>query len=138
MKKVITFFLLFGSFGLIAQEGNYSLMVSIENVKSKEGKILFGLFNETGEFLEEEVTSGGIQADSDSLYITFEGLKSGFYAVSVFHDENENGELDANFLGIPKEPYAFSNNAMGKFGPPDFEDCKFEIVDDHKLISISL
>ena len=43
------------------------------------------------------------------------------------HDENGNGELDANFVGIPREPWAFSNNARGNFGPPTWEDTKFEL-----------
>jgi len=41
----------------------------------------------------------------------------GKYAVSVFHDENSNGKLDTNFLGIPREGVGASNNAKGHFGP---------------------
>ena len=72
------------------------------------------------------------------MVFTFEGLESGMYAVSLFHDENDNGKLDANFMGIPREPYAFSNNAKGFFGPPTFQDCQFEVVQGTKEIVISL
>lgn len=50
-------------------------------------------------------------------------LPAGEYAVKVFHDENGNGELDTRMFGIPKEAYGFSNNARGKFGPPDYTDA---------------
>jgi len=49
------------------------------------------------------------------------------YAVAVFHDANNNGVLDKNAFGIPTEAYGFSNNARGRFGPPDFGDCLIEI-----------
>jgi uncharacterized protein (DUF2141 family) len=48
----------------------------------------------------------------------------------LFHDANENGELDTNFLGLPKEAYAFSNNAKVTFGPPKFEKAMFEFKED--------
>ena len=47
--------------------------------------------------------------------------------LSVFYDRNGNGELDTNFIGIPKEPIALSNNATGKFGPPKYEDAVFTL-----------
>ena len=50
---------------------------------------------------------------------TFADLAAGDYAVLVFHDENGNGRLDLNFLGIPREPLGFSNRYRGK-GPPVF------------------
>ena len=49
------------------------------------------------------------------------------------HDLNGNGELDANFLGMPREPWAFSNNAVGRRGPAKWEDAKFEISADTTL-----
>ena len=60
--------------------------------------------------------------------VTFEQIPYGTYAIKIFHDENSNGELDTNFVGFPKESFGFSNDAMGKFGPPTFEQAKFEIA----------
>jgi len=57
----------------------------------------------------------------------FEGIPYGSYALRIFHDANANGELDTNFMGIPKEMFAFSNNAMGRFGPASWEDARFEL-----------
>ena len=57
-------------------------------------------------------------------------LPPGEYAVSIFHDRNNNGELDTNFIGMPKEPIAMSNNARPKFGPPKYEDAVFSVGDE--------
>ncbi len=54
-------------------------------------------------------------------------LPAGTYAVAVFHDLNDNGELDRTTLGPPAEPYGFSNDARGTFGPPRFESAAIEL-----------
>ena len=45
----------------------------------------------------------------------------------MFYDANNNGKLDTNFIGIPKEPVALSNNARPKFGPPKYKDAVFAV-----------
>jgi uncharacterized protein (DUF2141 family) len=55
----------------------------------------------------------------------FTGVEAGTWAISVFHDEDGNGELKTNFVGVPQEPLGFSNNAKATFGPPKFDDAKF-------------
>ncbi len=59
--------------------------------------------------------------------ITFTDIPNGTYTISVFHDENEDGEINTNFLCIPKESYGASNNAPSNFGPPKWKDAKFEV-----------
>ena len=61
--------------------------------------------------------------------IDFADLPPGRFAVAVFHDENENDELDVNFIGIPKEGYAFSRDARGFAGPPSFDAAAVEIAE---------
>ena len=65
-------------------------------------------------------------------------LPHGEYAVKVFHDENNNGKLDTRMFGIPAERYGFSNNAGGKFGPPEYEDAKFIVEPATQKISITV
>ena len=55
----------------------------------------------------------------------FSGIALGTYAVSVFHDENSNGKLDTNFMGIPREGVGASNDAKGHLGPPKFDAAAF-------------
>ena len=61
------------------------------------------------------------------------GIPQGTYAIACYHDENDNGKLDSNFLGIPKEGTGASNNARGSIGPPKFKDAKFQLVSDTSL-----
>lgn len=58
---------------------------------------------------------------------TFEGLAAGRYALSVYQDLDGDGRLKSNFLGIPREPVAVSNNASSRFGPPRFADAAFAV-----------
>ena len=58
----------------------------------------------------------------------FEDVPAGPFAVSVFHDENDNGELDSAAFGIPSEPYGFSGDARDLFGPPSFEEARIEVA----------
>ncbi len=56
----------------------------------------------------------------------FTGIAPGTYAVSVVHDENSNGKLDANFIGMPREGVGASNDAKGHMGPPKFSAAAFQ------------
>ena len=58
----------------------------------------------------------------------FTGVAPGTYAVSVVHDENSNGKLDTNFIGMPREGVGASNDAKGHMGPPKFSAAAFQYV----------
>jgi uncharacterized protein (DUF2141 family) len=62
--------------------------------------------------------------------VTVPDLPPGRYAVAAYVDNNRNGKQDKNFLGVPKEDYGFSNEARGRFGPPDFAEAAFDIGDN--------
>lgn len=79
-----------------------------------------------------------IEATTDRLSLTIPGLPAGKYALAAYVDSNRNGKRDQNFLGIPTERVGFSNDARGKFGPPDFADAAFEIGDGITRLSIHL
>ena len=64
-------------------------------------------------------------------------LPEGLYAITLFVDANKNLKIDKNFLGIPKEQFGFSNNAMGKLSAPSFEQAKFK-VEGNTLQNIKL
>ena len=70
--------------------------------------------------------------------VTFNDLAEGEYAVSLFIDENSNNKLDTNAVGMPIEPYAFSNDASGSFGPPSFDKAKFALGKDDKKHVITI
>lgn len=57
----------------------------------------------------------------------FDHLPAGDYAVKAFHDVNGDGQMNANPFGIPIEPYAFSNNAVGNMGPARWAAARFPV-----------
>lgn len=103
------------------------LEVTVKNIKEPKGTIRVGLFTNENDFLKTAAVGRVVKAIGREITVVFENLKPGDYAVSVIHDENENGELDSNMMGIPKEGFAFGNNAMGMFGPPSFDKAKITL-----------
>jgi uncharacterized protein (DUF2141 family) len=106
-----------------------SLTVTVKNIKESKGNIRVGLFTSEEKFLKDAVEGKVVKATGTEVTVEFKNLKSGDYGLSVIHDENENGELDTNLIGMPKEGFAFGNNSMGTFGPPPFEKAKVSIKD---------
>jgi len=79
-----------------------------------------------------------VKIENKKTEYIFEELPFGEYAIKLFHDENMNGELDSNFLGIPTEDYGFSNNVRGTFGPADYDDAKFLFEQTEMTMNISV
>ena len=59
------------------------------------------------------------------------------YGVSMLHDEDANGEMKTNWIGMPKEGIGVSNNAKGRFGPPSWKQVKF-LLNNNKSIEIKI
>lgn len=111
------------------------LTLIISNIEHIGGSLEIGLFNSGERFMESGQAYKAISVDVEKNLemVVIKDLPKGTYAISMYHDKNSNGECDRNFLGIPKEPYAFSNNFRPKFSAPTFEDCKFELITDKSL-----
>lgn len=119
--------------GGLASAQNVSLEVKMNGFKSDTGKVKVGLYDSEGNFLKTATKrlEGDIKQGKSS--VTFKDLPKGIYAVSVFHDENGNGQLDKNGFGIPTEGYGTSNDAKGFMGPAAYEDAKFEVKGNSKI-----
>ncbi len=128
-----TFFCFFFALGCYTTSAAQDLEVLITNIHGTEGILMVGLFNTESTFMKVPWKGEKLKAKSGTATVMFHDLPPGAYAISVFHDANENGKLDANFIGIPKEGVGFSNDAMGLFGPPSFEKALFKFPAQHKL-----
>lgn len=106
-----------------------TLTVEINNVATSDGVIMVQIMRSEAEFKDEApaIASYMQRAQAGNMVISASNLPGGEYAIRVMHDTNGNGELDSNFVGMPKEPWAMSNNARGNFGPPRWEDVKFKL-----------
>jgi uncharacterized protein (DUF2141 family) len=123
-------------------KSQHEIVVTISNLKNEKGKLMATLFNSAEGF--PSTPSKAIQAQIIELknnrngVIRFKNLPPGNYAVSVFHDENNNDKLDTGTFGIPKEGYGFSNNPKIRFGPPSYTDTSFKVEKDKQEIEIKL
>jgi uncharacterized protein (DUF2141 family) len=108
------------------------LKLTIENVQHAQGHIIIALFTCQSSYdkAEAPIISHLLPAkpEEGKMQYTFENLVAGVYAIKLFHDINDNQKLDANWLGIPREPFGFSNNPRIRFGPPSFEAAQFEVI----------
>jgi uncharacterized protein (DUF2141 family) len=100
------------------------LIVNVRHARSTQGVIALAVYDESGFLMDDAaVASAEVSPTTDATPVVFKDLPPGTYAVAAFHDENESGEFDTNFLGIPKEGYGFSNGAKAFLGPPAFVDA---------------
>ena len=101
-----------------------TLMLAIyNNAEAFEGSVVKEKRSEVGVFKGLEL----YLEPQDSTQLSTE-IPDGEYAIAFFIDANGNKKLDKNFLGIPKEQYGFSNNAMGTLSAPTFEQAKFKVA----------
>ena len=117
-------------------QDNSTITIEIQNIESNEGSIYVDLFNEEGKFLESAFKHQKASITDKSCTVSFKGVPAGQYAIAVYHDENNNGELDSNFFGAPDEPIGMSNNPSGGFGPPKWKDAVFSV--NNKQINLSI
>ncbi len=115
------------------------LRVGFEGVRELEGTLVCALFADQASF-----DSSAPPLRATVLPLAAEGvewaleLPLGTYAVKVFQDLDNDGELDRGALGRPTEPYGFSNDARGRFGPPSWQEAHFEIDRPELRIEIGL
>jgi uncharacterized protein (DUF2141 family) len=88
------------------------LTVTVSDVRATSGHVLIAVFDSTEAWNEnaEPIAKGSISATAGDVVFRFLDLSAGTYAVTVTHDENDNGKIDSNLVGIPTEGYGFSND----------------------------
>ncbi len=116
-----------------------TLEVTITGFSNNHGKAVVGLYDSENDFLNKSFQSQQALIENNQVTVTFTNVPDGDYAISMFHDENDNDELDM-FMGFyPKETYGCSNNAKGRFGPPKWQDAVFSLSGNQtKIIEINL
>jgi uncharacterized protein (DUF2141 family) len=112
------------------------LTVIIDNIDTKRGgSVRIGLYSPKEKFLSIKPLQGKQQTvKSKKLTFIFKNLAAGQYAISSYHDINNNKQLDRNFLGMPNEPYGISGKP--RWGKPKFKHSSFEISTQNKTINI--
>ncbi|GGY66283.1 hypothetical protein GCM10011613_07750 [Cellvibrio zantedeschiae] len=115
----------------------HDLVLTIDNIEKTKGVMMIALYNSEATYKSNQNTFGGkkVTVTDKTMTVHFD-VPSGDYAIKLFQDENENGSIDKNLIGIPKEGYGFSNNG-GAMGQPSYSEAKFA-VDSTTNITIHL
>lgn len=115
------------------------LSITFADVNDKGGQIMAQVFDSEEAFGggERAVAQFVLPAAPGNVTLATDALADGTYAVRVMHDENDNGKLDTNLVGMPREPWGTSNDARGNFGPPKWDDASF-VVEGDTAITITL
>ena len=118
---------------LSADEATGTVNLELAGLAKADGSVFIAVFDSSDTWLSEDTFAGREVVITDALegdlVLVQLQLPPGEYALSIFYDRNGNGEMDTNFIGIPKEPIAMSNNAKMKFGPPKYDDAVFTLSD---------
>jgi uncharacterized protein (DUF2141 family) len=113
-----------------ADEGNSTITIEVTDIRNANGEVKLTLFDtddgyprdtkSVAEYAYAEIVDGKASA-------SFEGIAAGTYAIIILHDEDKDGDMTSNKIGVPKEGVGVSNNAKMKFGPPKWKDSKFQV-----------
>ncbi len=124
---------------LAQSSGQTTLVVKITGLPSEKGQVKIAVFNSVEKWLgENPLYSSTIGVEKQAVQWKISDVPYGEYGIAVFHDENKNGKMDKNVLGIPAEAYGFSNNVRVTFGPPTWEKSKFVVKQPSTEVSIEV
>lgn len=118
-----------------------TLVVNVVGIGEHSGTVVALLFNHNDGFpakVAKACQRTSAKVTGGTVTLRFTELPLGTYAVTVYHDVNDNQKLDTNWIGIPKEPVAVSNNAKGRLGPPKWKDATFELREAMQELTVNL
>ena len=105
-----------------------TLVIRIKEPASPKGQVRVAVHDSEKQWLKTPAYQTVLEAGEPILEWRIPDVPYGEYGVAIYQDENGNGKHDKNALGVPKEPYGFSNNARGRFGPAKWKDAKFSVA----------
>ena len=118
-----------------------TINVTMVGFRNEKGAMRISLFDSKKGYPGDHrraVRTGSGRIQNGKAAFSFTGVPHGTYAIAVLHDENGNGKMDTNAIGIPKEGGGASNDAKARFGPPKFDEAKFVLRDAQLKLRINI
>lgn len=128
-------------FPMITKSQSATQTIVFNNLDQKAGKIYIAWYNNEADFTREDkihLAKAVEVQGKNTVAVVFENILPGTYAIAAFFDQNDNGKMDTNFFGIPKEKYGFSNNARPMMRAATFKEASFMVTNNESTISIKL
>ena len=137
--NIIVIIILF--FGSITYAQSGKVIVQVDGFRNTNGYARITLYKQSKGFPSEHkfgLKSKSVKPATTTVTFEFDSLDFDDYALSVLHDENGNGRMDTNFIGIPKEGYGVSNNINPRTRAPKFEEAMFSLSKNIKILKIDI
>lgn len=138
---MLTFFLIL-ALTMSSSTPTASVNILLKGTTEGRGRIHVAIFADAASY---EAGRGGVfeqvisvQRAGETYQCLAAELPAGNYAIAAYHDVNDNGELDTNLMGIPQEPYAFSNGASAKWRRPSFEEVAVPVSEGRREVTLLL
>jgi uncharacterized protein (DUF2141 family) len=128
-------------FTLFAQPSTSTLELEISEFRNTNGHVLISIFDNANDYPDTEenaIANRKVKVSDKTHLITIEDLPQGEYAVVFLHDENDNQEMDINFVGAPEEGYGASNDAVNTFSAPKYKEAKFLLEGEKKSLKLKI
>lgn len=119
----------------IADATGTEIVVTVP-VKSTEGKVIFGLYNQEN-FMQQPLQGLISEIKDGQAQVTFTNVAPGEYAITLFHDKNDDNQMNFDMNGMPLEDYGVSNNVMS-MGPPQWSDAAFVVQNEPVTLEIRM
>ena len=116
------------------------LTVIVNNLESPSAPVEMSVYGPHNKFLDtnDQLKKYRFKPQDGKLVAKISDLSYGEFALALYQDVNSDGKIDKNFVGIPEEPYAFSNNYKPVIKAPTFKDCKFDYSPKTNTVNVSL
>ena len=126
-----------------AQNGKSTMVLEISGFASSDGMARILIFQSANKKsfpkdVSKAYRSKIVSIKNNSVVVEFADLPNGDYAASVHHDENNDGKVNTNFIGIPTEGFGATNDAKGNFGPPSFDQAKVSLYNQKSIFRIKI
>lgn len=113
------------------------LIVEVTEIRNDRGLIRLALHNDPEEFPEGKRFRGFDEpAKPGSIVVPIKDIPAGRYAAALLHDENRDGGMNFNFIGLPLEGFGFSRDAPVLLSAPPFEAAAFDVPREGTRITI--
>ena len=123
-----------------ASQPTATLTINVTGLRNHKGQLIFGVFKSSSGFPVDSGKAVDWQikpADANTVVFTA-SLPPGTYAASVLHDENKNGKIDKNLVGVPLEGYGVTNNPKPRFRAATFDEARFTLPAEGATLTISM
>jgi uncharacterized protein (DUF2141 family) len=116
------------------------LTVRVENVLPAGGVLRLGLYDAAlyPDDNSKPIASADVPAISGETVVTLHGMAPGIYAIETFQDVNANNKMDTTWVGLPLEPFGFSQDAKPFLSKPAFDEVKFTLAAGENSLVIHL